>query len=402
MAPLAVLLAAASGRSESLGAEGAKLEEELAAVDKEVNDKRAEKTIAAQEAVKDLLKRREALQKKARLLEAAAGHVRLALAKLQRAQAAGLQDWRELREERLKLSDFAVQRLKEKEAMAGLEAASGGGTLAVEGTALVFTGNAASLPALKAAVDALESGYSVNVEVEADMLRLLETRGELKRMGEKHGAELSSDGNGVSIAGAVEGVKKAEKALKWLLSGKADLTCPRELFGACKAQAKDLEAATGALVEVVRGGFGGGGIVHIRGNSECVQEAEEQLRNWLDEREGAYSAFVEIREAFAKLSPEELQQFNGDLGHFGRKFGISAWAADGQIELRGPAGGDWEAPARAELKQIVDFYAPPAPAPKKEATKAKAKPKAKAPEPVEEEDGWGAAPEADFELGHKW
>jgi len=54
-----------------------------------------------------------------------------------------------------------------------------------------------------------------------------------------------------------------------------------------------------------------------------------------------------------------------------------------------------------ELNMIVDFYAPPAKPTKAPATKQK--PQAK---PVEkekkEDDAWGAAPEAEFDLGHKW
>uniref|UniRef100_A0A7S4VE95 Uncharacterized protein n=1 Tax=Alexandrium monilatum TaxID=311494 RepID=A0A7S4VE95_9DINO len=399
MAPLEALLQAAAGRGTALDAEKGTLEEDLASMEKEVAAKRAEKSIAAMEAVKELLKQREALQKKARSLEAAASTVKLAVAKLQKAKAAGLPDWKELKEERLKLSDFAVKQLKEQAALDSLQEAGGRGAIVVEGSTLVFTGGATVLPDVKKALEALESSYSVSVELEADTLKLLDARGELKRLGSKHSVELAPDGTSVSITGPVDSVKITEKTIKWLLTGKAELSCPRELIGACKSQAKDVEAETGAFIEVARGGFGGSGMVRIRGDSECVAQAEEQLRTWLDDREGAYSVFIEIKEAFAKLSSEKLGQFNGDLVHFGQKLGITAYAENGKVELRGPQGGNWETPARAELHQIVDFYAPPAAAPK--AAKAQATPKAKAPEPAED-SGWGAAPEADFELGHKW
>jgi len=329
------------------------------------------------------------------VLGVAAGHARLALAKLEKAEAAGLQDWRELREERLALSDFALERCKDANALATLQGS--GGTVAVEADKLVFTGSSKALSAVKQALEALESSFSTTMELEADILRLLETRGELKRLAEKHSLEISADAKSVSIAGPKESVRKAEKAITSQLSGRADIPCPRDLVGATKAQAKDMEPATGALIEVVRGGFGGGGIVRIRGNAECVQEAEEQMRAWLDQREGAYSAFVEVKESLAKLSPEKLEQLSGDLVHFGRKFGIAATVDGCRVELRGPAGGEWEVPARAELFQILDFYVP-APAPEKAKAKTKAKEKPK----PQEEDAWGAAPEAEFDLGHKW
>jgi len=396
MAPLPVLLDALKGRSGDLDLESASLNQELEEIDRDVAEKRATKTIAAQEAVKELLRRKEGLQKKARQLGAAAGHARLALARLQRAQAAGLQDWRELREERLGLSDFALRQCQDPKAVAGLQAAGKGGTVALEGSKLLFTGSSTALAAVKQAIEALESSFSVVVELEGDMLRLLETRGELKRIADKHGVEISTDARGISISGAVESARKAENAITWQLSGKADLNCPRDLIGATKAQAKELEPETGALIEVVRGGFGGGGIVRIRGNTDCVQEAEEQMRAWLDQREGAYSAFVEAKEAMSKLTPDKVEQLSGDLVHFGRKFGIAATVDTAHVELRGPAGGDWEAPARAELRQILDFYAPAAPEKAKAKAKAKEKPKPK------DDDVWGAAPEAEFELGHKW
>mmetsp|Transcript_90454 Transcript_90454/g.281168 ORF Transcript_90454/g.281168 Transcript_90454/m.281168 type:complete len:397 (+) Transcript_90454:74-1264(+) len=396
MAPLAALLDATAGRSADLDAESSAMGAELAALDREIAERREEKTIAAQSAVKELLKTKEVLQKKARSLGTAAGHVRLALAKLQKAQAVGLQDWKEFREEKLALSAFALAQLQDAAVMARLKAACGGGMVTVEGNTLAFAGGCKVVPAVKKALELVESSYSASVEVEAETLRFLESRGELRRIAEKHSVSISVEEGHVHVTGVVEGARSAEKAVKWLLTGKASLACPRELIGAAKAQAKELEAETGALLEVLRSGAGGG-VVCIRGDVDCVREAEEQMRVWLDDREGAYSVFVEAAEALERLGPQKLEELRGDLAHFGSKFGIAALPVGGRLELRGPAGGGWEAPARAELRQILDFYAP---APAAQGPRGPQEPEQ--PAQAEPEDAWGAAPEADFELGHRW
>jgi len=403
MAPaLAALLEATEGRSTELDAESEGLAAEVAALDLEIADKRAEKTIAAQNEVRELLKSKEALAKKAKLIGAAAGHVRLALAKLQRAKQAGLEDWKELREETVKLSDFARERLKEEATVAQLEASCAGGSVKVDGGSLAFAGSSAGLEGLRRALEQLESAYSCTIEVDALTLGILERRKALERQGEKHGVTVAKDAGGASVivSGAAEKARKAEQMLKFMMSGKVDLPCPKELAGAAKAHAQDVEVETGSYVEVLRGGFGGGSIVHIRGDSEGVKDAEERMRAWFDEREGAYSSFVEAP-SLAKLDAAKTAELTNDLWHFGQKFAIAASLCEGgvRVELRGPAGGTWEAPARAELKQLSDWYSQQS----EEAGSAGAKAKATAqPTKKEEDDGWGAAPEAQFELGHKW
>jgi len=424
--PLGKLLEAAEGRSLELDSEGEGLRDELAALDKEVVDKRAEKTIASQKAVQELLKKKETLQKKSRLMDAAAGHVRLALAKLKRAQAAGLDDWKELKEEKLKLSDFAADRLKDKAEVTRLEAAACGASLSIDGSNLTFVGSSKGFTALKGALEQLESAYSCDVEVEAVTLRLLDVRGSLQRIGTKHSVSITAETSAglVRISGAADQARKAEKDLKFRLTGKADLPCPKDLQAAARRHSKDvIEVETGAFVELVRGDFGGDYVMHIRGDSEGVHEAEEQLRTWIDER-----GFVATTQ-LADLNTEKWQQFTDDVWHFGEKFdqqfGIKTVLSDngGWIRMRDPVAKHWEAegfaaanwwgPAREELKQVMDWYSSQAKeeaaaevkaeaeanAKAKAEAKAKAKAKAKA---VEEDDAWGAAPEADITLGHRW
>lgn len=378
--------------------ESTSVRDELSALEKEVVEKRAEKTIAAQNAVRELLKKKEALMKRSKVVDAAAEHVRQALVKLQRTKAAGLQDWRELEDEKLKLSDYAAELLRDKATLAGLKAASSGGTLSMDGANLTFVGSSSALLALKKALEELESSYSCSVEVEGTLLRLFEGRSELKRFGDKHGVVMTAQDGNVKISGPADKARKAEKAFRFNLTGKVDLPCPRDLSGAAKVQAKEVEADTGAYIEVVRGGFGGGSIVHIRGGYECVSDAEEKMREWFDQREGAYSVFIDMTDVFKKLGPEKVQQFGTDLVQFGQKFRIAATTGELRVELRGVASGEWEAPARAELQQIVDWYSTQA----EGAPKAKAKAAAAAKAVVPDESGWGEAPEAEIELGHKW
>jgi len=315
-------------------------------------------------------------------------------------ESAGLQDWRELVKERLKLSPFAKEQVAQKSVMSNLHTVAGGGTLSVEGDVLVFAGAAKFVDPLKKAVDALETSFSTSVDVEAELLRLLESRGQLKRFKERHEAEFSVQGGTITISGSVENVRKAEKAIKFLTTGAMDLPCPRQLVGAAKAQAKELEAETGAYIDVVRGTAGSESMFVVRGDAEGVRDAEERLHAWLDETEGAYSVFVDISEALKRMDPGKVDTFSNDLGHLSNKFGILARLSQNRVELRGSKTGDWEKAGRSELNMIVDFYAPLAKPTK--APAAKQTPKAKPVEKEPEDDAWGAAPEAEFDLGHKW
>mmetsp|Transcript_67369 Transcript_67369/g.170520 ORF Transcript_67369/g.170520 Transcript_67369/m.170520 type:complete len:429 (+) Transcript_67369:1-1287(+) len=423
--PLNTLLEAAEGRSLELDSESETLRDELAALEKEVVDKRAEKTIAAQKAVQELLKKKETLQKKSKLMDAAAGHVRLALAKLKRAQAAGLDDWKELKEEKLKLSDFAADRLKDKAEVTRLEAAACGASLKIEGSALTFNGSSKGFDALKSALEQLESAYSCDVEVEAVTLRLLDIRGGLQRLEKKHSVSLTADSGAglVRISGSAEQARKAEKDLKWRLTGKEDLPCPKELNSASRRHAKDIiEVETGAFVEVARGDFGGDLVMHIRGDQEGVQEAKDQLQTWIEER-----GFVTTK-PLANLDQAKWQQFTDDMWHFGEKFdqqfGVKTAVSDSGswVRLRDPSAKNWEAEGfaaagwwdtvRGELKQVMDWYSSQAEEEAKAEAKAKveaeakakakAKAQAKAKAKAAEDDAWGAAPEADITLGHRW
>lgn len=395
-----ILLQAVNIRKSILSSESSSITDDLAAIDQEIADKRAEKTIAAQNEVKDLLKKKETLMQRSKFLLNAAKHVQLAFAKLNAVEIAGLQDWQELVKERLKLSPFAKEQLDQKSVMNKLHTVAGGGTLSIEGDFLVFAGASKFLDPLKKAVDALETSFSTSLEVEAEFLRFLESRGELKRFTERHEAEFSAEGSTLTISGSVANVRKAEKSVKFLTSGALDMPCPRNLVGAAKARAKEWEAETGTYIDVVRGTAGSESKLLVRGDAECVRDAEERVHAWLDESEGAYSAFVDISQALQRMEPGKVDTFSNDLGHLGNKFGILARLSQNRVELRGPQTGDWEKAARSELNMIVDFYAPPA----KPTTAAAAKQKSKA-KPAEkepEDDTWGAAPEAEFDLGHKW
>eukprot|EP00405_Crypthecodinium_cohnii_P042607 CAMPEP_0206552302 /NCGR_PEP_ID=MMETSP0325_2-20121206/16011_1 /ASSEMBLY_ACC=CAM_ASM_000347 /TAXON_ID=2866 /ORGANISM="Crypthecodinium cohnii, Strain Seligo" /LENGTH=395 /DNA_ID=CAMNT_0054052173 /DNA_START=46 /DNA_END=1233 /DNA_ORIENTATION=+ len=395
MAPSpSALLEAATARKSELDEDVESAKGEIAALDTQIAEKRAERTIAAQNAVKDLLKDKEALMKKIRLSEGAAKHVSLALEKLQLAVAAGLDDWKALIEEKVAMSDFAQKRLKEDPScLKMLEASTSGGKLTLEGPKLAFKGGSQGLENLKKALAGLESGYSCTVEVEIVMMGVLDRRDWFNKQADKHGVEVEKDANGtsVTISGPAEKAKKLADSLKFLLTGKADLYCVRDLIAPCRTSAKEIEEQTGAFIDVLKGGFGGGGLIYVRGDREGVAEAEEKMRAFIDAKEGKYSVFLDVP-FYQKLDPEKAQHFENDLPAFGAACGMEAWMSEDKLrlEMRGPAANkNWETKARTEFKQLSGWYLQQL----KEASKPKA---------PKEDDPWGPAPEAEFELGHKW
>jgi len=268
----------------------------------------------------------------------------------------------------------------------------------VKSGVLHYAGSKESLARLKEALAALESNFETAVACDdPTTLRLMDSRGEFTRISTKHGVEISKGDAGVRVTGPPAAAEKAASLLKFIFQGREDLDCPKSLVGAAKAKAKDVEADTAALVEVLRtGGHAGGGVICIRGDEECVDQAAELLRAWLDEKEGATSEFVDVNPPVASWPPQLLAQLRGDLRileqnkHVAVKDG--ALESVGRLELRGPpaAVGD----AAKELQMILAFYKGEC---SKEASaakaKAKAKPKAK-PTPADEDD-WGAAPVAE-------
>jgi len=400
MAPLQALLEAAEGRGVELEACRVQQKGQLDDLEAEIAAKRSEKSIAAQNAVRELLKKREGLEKDSGNLKRACEVLTRAVEKLHRASRLGLSDPAALHEEKITLSGFAKSRLCDgdgaTEAVEQLRRASGGAELEVKSGMLHYAGSKESLARLKAALSALESNFETAVACDdPTTLRLMDSRGEFTRISTKHGVEISKGDAGVRVTGPPAAAEKVASLLKFIFEGREDLDCPKSLVGSAKAKAKDVEAETASLVEVLRtGGCGGGGVICIRGDEECVDQAAELLRGWLDEKEGAASQFVDVSPPIASWSPQLIAQFRGDLRILvqNKRVAVKDGALEpaGRLELRGPSGpvGD----AAKELQMILDFYKGEC-SKEASAAKAKTKPKAK-PQPAEEDD-WGAAPMAE-------
>jgi len=228
---------------------------------------------------------------------------------------------------------------------------------------------------------------------------MFDARGELTRLATKHRVSFVVEGASVRLTGLKQEADKMGSMLRFLMLGREDLDCPKKLVVQAKARAKDVEAETGALIDVLRtGGWEDGGSVCIRGGDECVAEAAEQMQAWLDEVEGASSLFVDVGDLASSMDGATLDEFRNDVWTLGGRFGVAAKdriASKGQLELRGPEKAVAE--GKGELKMVLDFYKQKA----ADAQKAQAKAKAAA-KPAPEEDDWGAAPMAEPPPGHAW
>lgn len=362
-------------------------------LDAEIVAKREERSIAAQNEVRELLKQKETKLKEAKTLAGALSLIGKAVVKLQRAAELGLDDWMSVHTEKVKLSAFLRKKLEEDpKALQGLRGACGSGELELKDGSLEFCGDKASLPKLKAALEDLEANYETSIEIDdEDTFSLLDSRDEIGSIAKRHQVNISRAGTRLTISGLVKTADKVADLIKFLLAGKADLDCPKNLTGAATAKVKEVETETGAIIAVYReGGWGGGGIIYVRGLEHSVEDATTALRAWLDEREGAVSEFVNIGEDSARWAAPLFDKFRNDAQMLGQKFGIAVKQRSntGELELRGLP--DAVAQAGKELGMIIDFY-------RKEEAKGDAEAQAhqKAEEPVEEEDAWGAAPMAE-------
>merc|ERR1719160_307232 len=113
MAPLPSLLESARARSSDLEKAQQEQKTSIASLEAEIAAKREEKSIAGQEAVRDLLKKKEAATKESKQLAGALSLIGRAVAKLQKATELELSDWTRLHTEKLKLSGFAEKKLQE-------------------------------------------------------------------------------------------------------------------------------------------------------------------------------------------------------------------------------------------------------------------------------------------------
>lgn len=364
-----------------------------ASLDAEIAAKREERSIAAQNEVRELLKQKETKLKEAKTLTGALSLIGKAVAKLQRAAELGLDDWMAVHTEKVKLSAFLRRKLEEDpKALQGLRGACGSGELELKDGSLEFCGDKASMPKLKAALEDLEANYETDVEIDdEDTFSLLDSRDEIGSLAKRHQVNISRAGARLTISGPVKTADKVADLLTALLAGKADLDCPKNLTGAAKAKVKEVESETGAVIGVFNhGGWDGGGIIYVRGVEQSVEDATTTLRAWLDEREGAISELVNTGEDSARWAAPLLDKFKNDAQMMGQKFGIAVKQTSNTVELELRGSPDVVVQAGKELAMIIDFY-------RKEQAKADAEAQAqqKAEEPVEEEDEWGAAPVAE-------
>jgi len=387
MAPLPTLLDAAQCRVKALETAQEEQKVSMESLEADIAAKRAERSISAQGQVRELLKQKETKMQETKTVAGALSLVGRAVAKLQRAVELGLDDWTAVHAEKVKLSAFLQKKLEgEPKALQDLRKACGAELELKDGT-LEFCGDKAVMPKLKAALEDLEANYQTWIEIDdVDTFALLDYRDEIGSLAKRHEVNISRDGSWLGVSGPMKAAAKATDLIKPLLSGKADLDCPRNLTGAAKAKAKEVESETGATIAVENsGGWGGGGIIYVRGIDKCVEEAATALRAWLDEREGATSEFVNLAQDSANWTAPLFDKFLNDTQMMSQKFGIAVkQTTTGELELRGSP--DTVAQAGKELAMMVDFY-------RKEQAKSEAQVKVE--QPPEPEDDWGAAPVAE-------
>lgn len=393
MAPLPSLLESARARSSDLEKAQQEQKTNIASLEAEIAAKREEKSIAGQEAVRDLLKKKEAATKESKQLAGALSLIGRAVAKLQKATELELSDWTRLHTEKLKLSGFAEKKLQEDpKALEGLRSKCGRSGLELKGDYLEFTGDKAVVAKLKQAVEDLEANYEIGVDIDDDdTFKLLDSRDEIGSLVKRHQVNMSQEGTRLIISGPPKSAEKVADMIKAMMAGKEDLDCPKNLVGAAKGKAKDVETESGAIIAVWNvGGWNGSGVIYIRGLPDCVQEASDAFRVWLDEREGCTSEFVEVDSG--SWAPSLADQFKNDSQMMGQKFGVAVkpTSVTSRLELRGLP--DAVAAANKEMQMILEFY-------QKEQAKVekqKAAEEAEAAVPAEEpEDEWGAAPVAE-------
>merc|ERR1712046_85535 len=109
--------------------------------DKEIAAKSEERSIAAQQAISALRKKKEPLMKETKLLAGAISVVGKAIAKLQRAVDLGVDDWSKVHTEKIKLSSFARKKLADPEALAELRRTCDGANILLKDDSLEFAGD---------------------------------------------------------------------------------------------------------------------------------------------------------------------------------------------------------------------------------------------------------------------
>jgi hypothetical protein len=393
MAPLPTLLEAAKARAAELETADKEKKEGMQELDKEIAAKREERSIAAQEAISALLKKKEIYMRESKTVAGAKSIVGKAIAKLQRAVDLGLDDWTQVHIEQVKISAFARKKLVDPEELKALRGACGGSDLTLEDDGLEYSGSKENLGKLQEALLALESNYETWIECsDQATLRLFDSRGEIQSLAKRHTVDIQQDGNWIGISGPPAAADKAASMLQAMFEGVKDIDCPTKLVGAMKPKAKEVEIATGAIVDVQRqGGWNGGGVIYVRGMESCVLEACTQLQAWLDEREGVTTELVDFAEDSALWTAPLFEQFKGDTHMMAQKFSIAVKETQkaGELELRGPT--QALEVAKKELLTMIAWY-------KEEQAKADAQIAAEAsPEP--EDDGWGDAPIAEPVVG---
>jgi len=399
MAPNSTLLEAANARSTELQKAQLLQKTSMVSLEAEIKAKREEKSIAAQEAVRELLKQKEASMKEEKSLVGALSLIGKAVAKLQQALELGVSDWAAVHAEKIKLSSFARAKVeKEPKALESLKQACSGAQLVLQDGNLEFAGDKALVPKLKSALEALEQNYETSVEIDdEDTFSLLDSRDEISVLAKKNEVNIAKEGASLIVSGPPKSADKVADMIKALLAGKEDLDCPRNLIGAATKRAKEVESETGAIIATYpSGGWDGGGIMYIRGLDMCVEEATTALREWIDEHEGAFSEFVNISEDSGQWTGPLYDQFRNDAQMMGQKFGIAVKQTStvGKLELRGLP--DKVAEAHQELQMILGFYRKEH---KKVEAGAAARAKAEEAPAAEAEDEWGAAPVAEPVVG---
>jgi len=322
------------------------------ALNAEMAAKREEKTLAAMDAIRELMKRKEVLTKEALLLDGACAVVEKAVAKLRRSVALGLDDWKHLHEEKVAVSDYMIQRFADEPAL--LERLRDGAELTLRDGALRFAGHKDGVEKLKEALARHEANFEMWLEGDEPTLKLFEERGEFESVAKKRGVQIGREGSWLWITGAQSSAKEAESFLKGLLSGSVDIDCPKKHVAGAKARAREVEPSTGAHIFVQgHGGWDGGGLIVVRGDEDCVEQAAEDMRAWVDEREGCTSKFVK-EEFLAALASPVYQQLRADLHQFGGKFSVVAKARGTTVEVRGQA--ENIANSLKEMGELLDFY----------------------------------------------
>lgn len=380
-------------RSVELEKKDAAKKGEMKDLDAEMAARRQEKSIAAQQAISALLKKKEAFMQETKTLAGAVSLVRKAIAKLQRAADLGLDDWSNVHIEMVKLSGFARKKIEtQPEVLADLIKKCDGASVVVKDDSLEFAGRKDSLKKLKTAVEELEANYETWVECSDEVtLNLFIRRGEMDSLAKRHKVNIQMDSNWFGISAPPAVADKVAGILEDMFTGHEDIEFPANLLRAVRGKAKEVEEKTGVLIDVPGPKAGQGGWMAIRGLADCVQTASAQLNEWLDEQEGAIRETVNFADVSGGWTAAVWNQFRGDIQQMAQKFRIAVKETSnvGELELRGSS--DGVSGARKELQMMLDWY-------RSEEEKAE-KARNAIDEPPEEEDsesdGWSTAPVAE-------